>query len=484
MKVLKPFPIPEEPPIIPQGLVDCVLGVWSDLKKVDIMRARKGGWQVVNSIGIEESDDPSEVTERIKMCADQHALALGESGKYRAQLWSVEVGRNGVRNYNTFHVQSPGDEEDPIQTTAEEEIQALRGQWTELFEAQQEFAKLLMRFSEFSIERVVAMSKQNGEQLNPLTEVIQELIRPYRDGLQMQSRAIKEMGDMRVRQHLAEARADDNGKFWEMFGPAVQIAASQASQRFLGGGGKAARPAAGRSASRTKVVTHAAPPTAASPPTPTPTRAQAKSATAARPEAGPTAPEPEAASVEPDSMPRTLHGLARALLDNMSSDALVKVSRVLEDDQASCFVQIAEATDDDTAAESIVALMHSLMRTPTALVQMQQFLGPDHIQAFQQVAMLAKQYLDERDAAASSAEAAAQGAELAEDAKPSEAPRAATPARRQPPHAPESGAKAGKASRFAPPTATDSASTDDRGASTDATSAAETEAEAADDPRG
>lgn len=442
MQVLHPFPIPEEPPVVPQRLADRVLSLWSALKKVDVMIARAGGWQVVNAVTIEPDDDPADVYGMVKMCADHHASTTGESAKYRAQLWSVEVGRDGVRNYCTFAVQCPYDDDDPNRSAADEELQALRSQWAELFQSQQDFAKLVMRFSEFSIERVVAMSKQHGEQLNPLTEVIHELITPYRDGLQMQARAVKEMGDMRVRQHLAEARADDSGKFWDMFGPAVQIAATQASQRFMGGGSKPARPAPGRKPRGTKVVTHTPPHAAPSRTVVPPTRVQPTAATAPPPEPAAAAPQPEPGPDESGAVPNTLHELARALLDGMSSDTLVKVTRVLEEDQADCFVGIAEAGDDDTAAESIVSLMHSLMKTPAALVQMQQLLGSDHIRAFQQVAVLAKRHLDERDAASPAEPIAAGAGDAAARAEATtDARRVAAPPR----------AKSGPPSRFAAP---------------------------------
>ena len=105
-----------------------------------------------------------------------------------------------------------------------------------------------------------------------------------------------------------------------------------------------------------------------------------------------------------EPVPTTLHDLARRLLDGMSSDALVKITRTLDDDQADWFQGIADAEDEDSAAESIVALMHSLMKTPAVLVRMQQLLGDDHIRAFQHVAVLAKRHLDERDAVAEASE--------------------------------------------------------------------------------
>ena len=83
------------------------------------------------------------------------------------------------------------------------------------------------------------------------------------------------------------------------------------------------------------------------------------------------------------------------------------LTRTLDDDQADWFQGIAEAEDEDSAAESIVALMHSLMKTPAVLVRMQQLLGDDHIRAFQHVAVLAKRHLDERDAAAEASAARA-----------------------------------------------------------------------------
>ena len=49
------------------------------------------------------------------------------------------------------------------------------------------------------------------------------------------------------------------------------------------------------------------------------------------------------------------------------------------------------------AADSIVTLMHSLMRSPAALVSMQQILGAEHIKAFQHIAVLAKRYVEARN---------------------------------------------------------------------------------------
>ena len=403
MKVLNSFPIPEEPPIVPQRLADRITDLLPRTVKIDVTLAAAGGWQIINTLTIEGDEDPVDVYSMVKLCGDHHASMTGESAKYRAQIWLDHPGRDGTRCYVSFDVRLAYDEEDAGRSSLEEERMMIRSQWREVFDAQQELLKLSARFTEFSIERVVAMSKQQGEHLNPLTDVIHELITPYRDGLQMQARAVKEMGDMRVRQQLAEAKADESGKFWEMFGPAVQIAATQASSRLLGGGGKKAAPASSPSSRAPRTAPRAAVVRAPAPPQHAPARAVTPQVQA-QPKPAPAPVEATPVSEREEPVPTTLHDLAHRLLDGMSSDALVKITRTLDDDQADWFQGIADAEDEDSAAESIVALMHSLMKTPAVLVRMQQLLGDDHIRAFQHVAVLAKRHLDERDAVAEASE--------------------------------------------------------------------------------
>jgi len=391
MKLTRSFTLPEEDPVVPEHLVERITDWFPYTCKVDIKRKQRSGWKVLTTVQLEGNEEPSDLYTMIKAYADYDVGKRGEPGKYRALVWRLMPGEVWERRRVTFPVHPHDDEdEDDVSSLDPTVDQALqRKAWQEIFSAQQEFIGSMAEFSHRATDRLLEQSKQDSERLTPLSDVIHELVVPYRDGLRMKADAIREVGDLRVRQQLAEAKANDSGKFWDTFGPAIQVAAVQAQQRFLGGGrgGARALPPAAPAAASAPVVQRRVVRAAAAPP-----KAPPSSPPAAAPSTRPAAPP------SPPEAPSSLHQLAAALLHGLPADTLVRLTRMLDDDQSTYLEAIAAASDDDESADAIVSLMQSLMSNPTALVSMQRVLAPDEIDAFQQLAVLATRYIEERGA--------------------------------------------------------------------------------------
>lgn len=392
MRLAKTFTMPEEDPVVPERLAEKVTNLLPHATKIDIKEASRGGWRVFNTVYIEGGEEASEVYTMIKAAADHHAAEEGHPGKYRAQIWRMLPGKVDYERHNvTFQVLDQYDDEAPAVEDQDRRDQS--SAWREIFDQQQRFVEFMAEYNHRATDRVLEQSKQDAERLNPMADVIHDFVGMYRDGLRMKSDSVREVSELRLRQQLAEAQAKDSGKFWEMFGPAVQVAAVQAGQRFLGGGqakpralppGSAPAPAARRPR---EGVSQGGPPSAPSSPPPAPPRS-----------AAPAPPAPQAAPAEPVPMPASLHELAAALLDNMGANALARLGRMLDDEQVGYLEAIAAARDDDSSAEAVAGLMQSLMVNPSAVVALQQALSPDHIAALRQIAVLARRHLDERNA--------------------------------------------------------------------------------------
>ncbi|MEX1362161.1 MAG: hypothetical protein AB1Z98_03500, partial [Nannocystaceae bacterium] len=382
MKLAHSFTLPEEQPVVPERLAERITDWLPHATKIDVKVAARGGWRVINTLYLDGGEEPSEVYTMVKACCDHHIGDVGEGGKYRALVWRK---LNGVdeRRRVTFAVRAPFEDEEGASSDEELDRSDQRSSWRELVDAQQRFVEFMAEYNHRATDRVLDQSKQDAERLNPLSDVIHELVGPYRDGLRMKADAVREVGELRVRQQIAEAQAQDRGKFWEMFGPAIQIAASQAQHKLIGGGGKRPRalpPSRAESpVQRREIQTVEARP--ATPPAPPSTT----------PAAAPPSPQP---SGGPE--PAALYELAAALLDGLGADALVKLARLLDDEQAEFLEVIAAAEDDDTSAGAIVGLMQSLMANPAGIVGMQRTLGPDQIAAFQQLAVLATRHIEDR----------------------------------------------------------------------------------------
>jgi hypothetical protein len=388
VKIAKTFTMPEEDPVVPERLAERITNLLPHAVKIDVKESTQGGWRVFNTIYIEGGEEASEVYTIIKAAADHRAAALGQSGKYRAQVWRLLPGKlDHERHIVTFHVHDMYDDEAPA--VEEEQRRDQNAGWRELVDGYHRFTEFIAEYNHRATDRVLEQSKQDAERLNPLSDVIHDFVGMYRDGLRMKAESVREVSDLRLRQQLAEAQAKDSGKFWEMFAPAVQVAAAQAGQRFLGGPAKpralppgtAPAPAARRRELETLAVTPPTPPSTppSSPPPPPPRSAPPPSHVAA-------------------PVPATLHELAAALLDNLGAECLVRLGRMLDDEQVGYLEAIARARDDDSSAEAIAGLMQSLMANPAAVVAVQQLLMPDQLGALKQIAVLARRHLDERNA--------------------------------------------------------------------------------------
>lgn len=399
MRLTKTFTMPEEDPVVPERLAEKITDLLPHATKIDIKEAVRGGWRVFNTLYLEGGEEASEVYTLIKAAADHRFAETGQSGKYRAQVWRLLPGRvEHERHVVTFHVYDEYDEDAPPAESQEQRQQSTG--WSELVEGYHRFAEFIAQYNHRATDRVLEQSKQDAERLNPMADVIHDFAGMYREGLRMKSDAVREIHELRLRHQLAEAHAKDSDKFWEVFGPAVQVATVQVGQRFMGGGKpkpRALPPATAPAPAPRRpreVMTQAAPPMAPSSPPPAPPRSVSPEHHAAPAQAEAEAPEAEA--TEP--MPASLHELAAALLDSMGAQALVRLGRVLDEDQMAYLEAIAVAQDDDSSAEAIAALMQSLMTTPTAVMALQQSLAPDQIGALRQVAILAQRHLSERDA--------------------------------------------------------------------------------------
>ena len=379
VRLSKSFPMPEEDPVVPERLAERITTLLPHATKIDVKSPVRGGWRVVTTVYLEGGEEASEVYTIVKAAADHHAAENSRWGKYRAQVWRLPPSKSDhERHIVTFHVHDDSDDEEPMPETLERHDQ--NAAWKEIFEAQQRFVEFAAEYSHRATDRVLEQSKQDAERLNPMADVLHDFVGMYRDGLRMKADSVREVGELRLRQQLAEAQAQDSGKFWEMMAPAMQVAAVQMGQRFLGGSqakpralppGTAPAPVARRRDLETLAVAPSAP---SSPPP------------AAPPSSPPT----------PPPAPVSLHELAAAILDSLGVECFLRLLRLLDEEQVGFLEAIAAARDDDSSAEAIGGLMQSLMRNPAAAVSLQQTLSPDQIGALQQIAVLAQRHMQER----------------------------------------------------------------------------------------
>lgn len=396
MKLANPFTMPEVDPVVPERLAERITNLLPHTQKIVITQHTRGGWRVINTVYIEGGEEAPHVYTIVKAAADYHAAEIGESGKYRAQVFRQMPGKiDAERHAITFHVRNDDDDDAPVVDDQDRRDQSAG--WKELYEAQQRFTEFVSEYSHRAIDRVLEQSKQDGERLNPMADVIHDMVGVYRDGLRMKADSVQVISDLQLRQQRTEAQASENGKMWEMFGPALQMATLHAGQRLLGGGppkpkalppGSVPAPVARRrEVSSVAVVAQPPSPSQSAAPTTPPKDA---------PRSSP--PEVHVQAEPSPSAPATLHELAAALLDNMGADALVRLGRVLDDEQVGFLQAIARAADDDTSAEAIGCLMQSLVANTATLMAVQRTLAPEQIGALQQIGLLARRHLEERNA--------------------------------------------------------------------------------------
>ncbi len=399
MRIIPPFPMPEEPPVVPEHLSERIINLLRDTTKIALKVALKGGWQAVCTIYLDGKEDATEVYSAVKAGADYHAQAAGRSGKYRAQLWVlVPDADQPTRNTVSFDVLVDGDfaSEESIDTA---ERRAQTAAWLDLIDREHRFTNFVAEYSHKAIHALVDQSGKHADSMRPMAGVMTQCISMFSEGLRMKADSVRELGDLRAEKKLAEAGHDDSGRMWDALTPAIQTAFMQFQQRMLGGG---------RGRSRALPASMAPPPVAtptpvASPSAPTPTPSPAPAAPAAPTQVGTppsTTSVPAGTPPEPSTppVPSTLHGLVALVLDSMGTDRVVRLLRLLDETQAHYFEVVCTAQEDDGCAEAIVALMQSLMANPSSVMGMQQILTPDQIQAFQQLGVLASRHLEEREA--------------------------------------------------------------------------------------
>ena len=396
------FPMPETEPIVPERLAERITNLLPHTTKIIVTQHAHGGSRVANTIYLDGGEEASEVYTAVKAAADYHAAELGEHGKYRAQIWRMVPGKiDPERHVVTFNVHDDGDDASAV---ADQERRDQSSGWKELVESQQRFVEFIAEYNHRATDRVLEQSKQDAERLYPMADVIHDFVGVYRDGLRMKADSVQVIAELQSRQQLTEAQAQENGKMWEMLAPAVQMATMHAGQRLFGGGpgkqralppGIAPQAVARRREAQTVTATppaQPAPTVATSPAQPTaPTTPPREPPRSAPPAA-------QAQAEPPPTMPATLHELAAAVLDSMGVDAVIRLGRLLDDQQLGFIQAIARAQDDDTSAEAIACLMQSLVVSPATVMALQQTLEPEHVGALQQIGILARRHLEERSA--------------------------------------------------------------------------------------
>lgn len=399
MRLANPFTMPETDPVVPERLAERITNLLPHTVKIIVMQHTLGGWRVVNTVYMDGGEEASEVYTIVKAAADYHAAEIGQPGKYRAQIWRVLPGKiDPERHAVTFHVRD--DDEDDAPSVVDQDRRDQSSGWKDLVDSQQRFVEFMAEYNHRATDRVLEQSKQDAERLYPMADVIHDFVGMYRDGLRMKSDSVQIIAELQSRQQRAEAQAQENGKMWEVFAPAVQMATMHAGQRLFGGGpgkpralppGSAPQAVARRREVQTVTATPQAQPSpaAASAPTTPPPEP---------PRSAPPVHTMHAQAEPPPAVPATLHELAAAVLDSMGADALIRLGRLLDDQQLGFIQAIARASDDDTSAESIAGLMQSLMASPATVVAVQQTMDPSHIAALQQIGALARRHLEERTA--------------------------------------------------------------------------------------
>lgn len=403
MRLANPFTMPETDPIVPERLAERITNLLPHTTKIVITQHAHGGSRVVNTVYLDGGEEASEVYTIVKAAADYHAAEIGQAGKYRAQIWRMLPGKiDPERHAVTFHVRD--DYDDDAASVVQQDQRDQSSGWKDLVDSQQRFVEFMAEYNHRATDRVLEQSKQDAERLYPMADVIHDFVSVYRDGLRMKADSVQVIAELQSRQQRAEAQAQENGKMWEVFAPAVQMATMHAGQRLFGGGpGKPRALPPGIEpkavARRREVQTVSATPSAQPAPTVAASPAQPTAPTTPPKDPPRSAPPTVHAQDEPPPpMPATLHELAAAVLDNMGADAVIRLGRLLDDQQLGFIQVIARAQDDDTSAEAIACLMQSLAVSPATVVAVQQTLAPEHVGALQQIGLLARRHLEERSA--------------------------------------------------------------------------------------
>jgi hypothetical protein len=356
MQVRNSFPLPEDPPAVPEQLLDKVHdAIRGGLAEIDIMRAQGSGWMVVNNITLEEKDSPTQVAEMIVRCGDRDANTRATSCKYRAQLWLGDgKDRNATRQYCTFSVLVEGDEPDSKENR-------VGGEWAQIFHQQSAFIDKLTDYSLQLVEQNVERAKDDHELARDVHQVVRDV--PYREGLELKNQAVVTVLKERFRadQEVSKARAvlereSEEDVFWKHMSPMFSAAFSQvASKLGMDIPALPAAPSAKAPKNAIKVKQH-------------------------KGTEGRKAPEGS----------RPLHAQGRALLDGLDAITFMSLMDVLTPEQRESVKTIAASKDDDTAGHAMLTLMDSLMRDMGALMKLNSILGSERVTALRQLAAAAK----------------------------------------------------------------------------------------------
>lgn len=394
MKVEKPFTVPEIEPVVSDALAEFITNYLPGTDRIHVLVYAKGGWSKANGIMPEPGDDPSDVYTMVKSCADHHCEEHGgESRRYRALMWRTNP-ENGKKERRTlsFEVLDEHEQREPEQAESVESLGKQVDGWQALCEEMRRMTAMAIEFSHRSVDRVLEQAKQESERERPMTDLSREMLAHYREGLRMQAAAVKEVGEVRVQQQIAQVQAQNGGKdsekFWEVFAPAMQIAVLQAQQRLMGG-----RPPAKAIAPAPQIQRREHQPPPSAPPVAPPISIVPPPAAAA-----PTGP---AASTAPtgQELPETLLGLSQIVLDNLGASTLIRLLRNLDEDQGQHLDALSRAATDDEAAASIVGLIQALKADPQGLARLGSLLTPPQLGVFLQLAELANRHMQESESA-------------------------------------------------------------------------------------
>lgn len=366
MIVRKPFPIPEEPPAVPPTLFNKVVeAIEGDLREVDVTIKNGSGYKIVNNVRLEKDDNPSDFAQMLKMCGDYDAECRGESGTYRLTLW-IGGGKssNTERWYYSFRAESPGDS----QSGSTEELIA---GWRALAEEKQTYTESVIQHNLALIASVNSRARSDATVQKDFHQVVRTLLGPYRDGIALKSESLTEVIKARAEAARERQRADNaiagdgDDEFWEMMKPLVATAVQQVMAK---GGEVLALPAAkGKDKPKrsNKIKSEN----------------KEKQATT----------QADARSSSETPAPQPLHRVGQALLSGLGTNALVRLLRVLDEEDAEQVELITSAKDDLTSAKAILTLMDSLLKQPAVLLKMQQIVGADRVGALRKIADVAKQ---------------------------------------------------------------------------------------------
>lgn len=376
MKVVPSFPLPEEPPVVPEGLSERIIELQSDMTKVALKVSCHGGWKAVCTVHLDGSEDATEVYSTVKAAADYHCRCAGAVARYRAQIWALPPGQQShVRHTVTFRCQPDGDDEPVIDTHA---VQPTDGQHAtnammEVNEFTLRLASNAQRQENAAIRAVLSQQQMQAEQLAPLTKLVGDCISMFRDGLRMKASALDELQALqaKVNQQALDSGQSDTSKLWEALTPALHIAAAKLGDRLLPGKEVPTRALPAKRELPAKPVSSGSPPSKP-------------------PKDGSTE------LVKEEATPSSLHELARALLDGISTERTLRLVRLLSPEQVGYLGALVDSTDDDTTADAVVALMQSLLENTATLVQFQQVLLPAQVSSFRSLALLATEHVNAR----------------------------------------------------------------------------------------